>query len=59
MLAAFPLLKACALDWDVTDDLENLRRVIRLIEEMDAHFAKIEALFSARHTEDAADQSQS
>ncbi|MDV3293500.1 MAG: hypothetical protein LYZ70_04450 [Nitrososphaerales archaeon] len=44
MSAAFQLLKVYALDWDVTDDLENLRRVTRLLDEMDAHFARVNSV---------------
>jgi len=36
-------LSSFSLICDMGDDLENLRRVIRLIEEMDAYFAKLES----------------
>ena len=37
-------LSIYALDHDTSDDLENLRLDIRLIEEMDAYFGKLESL---------------
>ncbi len=43
LFASFSALSIHALTPCMCDDLENLRRVIRLIEEMDAYFAKLES----------------
>ncbi|MDV3278391.1 MAG: hypothetical protein LYZ69_08015 [Nitrososphaerales archaeon] len=47
MSVACPLLNVHALDQEVGCDLEELRGVIRLIEEMDAYFPRVGLLLSA------------
>jgi hypothetical protein len=42
------LLTIPTIDHKMSDDLDNLRRAIRLIEEMDAHFAKPESPSAAQ-----------
>ena len=43
VIRKFSVLSIYALTLCVSDDLENLRRVIRFIEEMDAYFSKLES----------------
>jgi hypothetical protein len=47
------------LYYGVSDELENFRRVIRVIKEMDAQLARVEALFSIDHGAASEGQSQS